>query len=157
MSDTRTETSPDGRFEVTYWAFERAPWQWVEAPEVRDLGTGETLFVFGDDNLDGAVIWGAAPGAFTIALRRWPDGQHLTVRIDAAAGTVRLGDDGEAQPIAAAAELVTRHFEAHRPPAPPPPAPPAPASPLRRALDILGWIGLAAVLIAGLALAFVEG
>ncbi|MCL9999708.1 MAG: hypothetical protein NBV68_10010 [Erythrobacter sp.] len=154
MSDTETETSPDGRFEVTYRMSERMNGQWAATPEVRDVGSGAVILALTDERLDGTVMWGERPGRFVLGLRRWPNGLYgLAVHVDADAGTVRLGKDGAVQPLAEAETLIKRHFDARQPPPVPPPPPAPPLSPLRRAFDRAGWVLFAVMVLYGIALA----
>lgn len=151
MDDTRTEASPDGRFEVTYRMSERMNGQWAATPEVRDLASGAVILALTDDRLDGTVMWGERSGRFVLGLRRWPQGaQGLVVHVDADAGTLRLGEGGEVRPLAEAQTLIERHFDALLPP-PAPPAPAAKPSPLRRAFDLAGWVLFAAMVVFGIA------
>jgi hypothetical protein len=151
VSDIRTETSPDGRFEVTWRMSERMNGQWAATPAVRDLASGAVILALGDSRYDGQVMWGEHPGRFTLGLRRWPDGAHgLAVHVDADSATLRLGEEGAVQPLAEAEALIDGHFDARQPPPPPPPPPPAPPpSALRRALDIAGWVLFAGFMLGG--------
>ncbi len=151
MDDTRTEASPDVRFEVTYRMSERMNGQWAATPEVRDLASGAVILALTDDRLDGTVMWGERPGRFVLGLRRWPQGaQGLAVHVDADAGTLRLGEGGAERPLAEAQTLIERHFDALQPPQAPP-APAAKPSPLRRAFDLAGWVLFAAMVVFGIA------
>lgn len=71
MTDTRTEISPDGRFEVEYWLTEGLHSQWRETPLVRDLTTRKTVLALKDQSLDASIQWHEAPGRFTLIMRRW--------------------------------------------------------------------------------------
>ncbi|QIQ87386.1 hypothetical protein [Erythrobacter sp.] len=156
MSGTRTETSPDGRFEVEYWLSEGLHSQWRETPRVRDLAARRTVFELQDESFDASVEWHEEPGRFTLFVRRWPDGAYgLAVHVDVDAGTVRLGEEEEAQPLAKAERLVVRHFDERRRPARPisirrGPEPKAPI--MERVLDWVSYAFVALIVIGGFAL-----
>jgi hypothetical protein len=153
VSDTATETSPDGLLEARFHHREMMHGQWIAAPEVRDRRSGAAVIALADGNLDGSVTWGDRPGCFTLMLRRWPDASHgLAVHCDVEAGTVRLGEEGAAEPLAEAAALIARHFEARIAAARPAQPEPGP-SPRRRLRDGAEWIALALFGLAGLAAA----
>jgi len=153
MDGTERETSPDGRFEATYRLSEKMKGQWVATPQVRDLRESAVILALADDSLDGTVNWGAQPGRFSLALRRWPGkAGGLTARFDADAGTVRLGEGSEARPIAEAEALIADHFAAQEAAAISA-AMRARAEPSTRArlAGAAEWAGIALFLLAGLA------
>jgi hypothetical protein len=153
VSGTRTELSPDGRFEVEYWLSEGLHSQWRETPRVSDLEARRTVFELQDESFDASVEWHDMPGRFTLYVRRWPDcGYGLPVLVDVEAGTVQLGEGEETHPLARAERLVVRHFDERRRLARPieirrRPAPKAPMP--GRVVDWLLYAGFALLMMTG--------
>ncbi|MFM7404020.1 MAG: hypothetical protein ACKO1N_08000 [Erythrobacter sp.] len=150
MTGSKTEVSPDGRFEVTYFESERMNGQWGATPTIHERVSGTTVLSLVDERIDGSVSWGEPSGHFSLLLRRWPDpAAYLRVYVDVDGGTVQLGEEGNAQPLATAPALVTQYFAEQAAAKAPPPPEPSTRSALRAAVD---WLAIAALMLTGLAL-----
>ena len=61
---------------------------------------------------DGALTWLEKGNAFRMDFRRYASGGHISVVIDPAAGTFRIGgEDGVPEPLAKARERLTEEIE----------------------------------------------
>ena len=103
--------SPDGTVRVEWEEFDGRMSHVICSPVVKWAATGEEILFMGSD-WDGALTWLEKGNAFRMDFRRYASGGHISVVIDPAAGTFRIGgEDGVPEPLAKARERLTEEIE----------------------------------------------